>query len=92
MMIISGLFSMYYNIIIAWAIYYLVKSFTGHLPWENCDNEWNTPLCKTRDSNSTLQVANLNYSVLNDTAVNTSWLDANKTDIKFKTPAEEFWQ
>ncbi|RWS07147.1 sodium-dependent serotonin transporter-like protein, partial [Dinothrombium tinctorium] len=36
---------MYYNTIIAWAVYYLVSSFASELPWTRCDNEWNTPSC-----------------------------------------------
>ncbi|XP_028277145.1 sodium- and chloride-dependent GABA transporter 1 isoform X3 [Parambassis ranga] len=35
----------YYNIIITWALYYLFSSFQDPLPWENCNNTWNTPNC-----------------------------------------------
>ncbi|KAL1256241.1 hypothetical protein QQF64_011786 [Cirrhinus molitorella] len=33
---------MYYIIILAWALFYLVFSFSSQLPWASCDNTWNT--------------------------------------------------
>ncbi|KAF6111496.1 hypothetical protein HJG60_017627 [Phyllostomus discolor] len=35
----------YYNTIMAWALYYLISSFTDHLPWTSCENSWNTGNC-----------------------------------------------
>ncbi|XP_060596173.1 sodium-dependent dopamine transporter-like [Ruditapes philippinarum] len=35
----------FYNVVIAWALHFFFASFTGNLPWEKCDNNWNTPLC-----------------------------------------------
>lgn len=36
---------LYYNMIIAWTIYYFFASFTSHLPWDSCNNDFNTE-CK----------------------------------------------
>lgn len=31
-----------YIIVLAWALLYLVFSFSSELPWANCNNYWNT--------------------------------------------------
>lgn len=36
----------YYNVIIAWSLYYLFSSFTSELPWQHCNNTWNSHMCK----------------------------------------------
>ena len=45
MVLISFIAGNYYNMVTAWILYYLFKSFSSSLPWSTCDNEWNTPLC-----------------------------------------------
>nr|AKN21422.1 slc6a-2 [Schmidtea mediterranea] len=37
----------YYNVILAWAIYYLVASFNYPVSWSHCNNAWNTLQCST---------------------------------------------
>ncbi|XP_046389982.1 sodium- and chloride-dependent GABA transporter ine isoform X1 [Ischnura elegans] len=43
--VISFLMSTYYNVIIAWALYYFFTSFKTELPWKDCGNRWNTENC-----------------------------------------------
>lgn len=45
MLFVSSLVSLYYNVIIAWAFYYLGSSFQSPLPW-SCDAPRNADLCK----------------------------------------------
>lgn len=45
MVIVSCIVMLYYNLIIAWTIYYMAVSFVSifyQLPWQNCDAEWST--------------------------------------------------
>ncbi|KAM4843636.1 sodium-dependent serotonin transporter isoform 1-T3 [Thomomys bottae] len=43
--IIAFYIASYYNTIMAWALYYLISSFTDQLPWTSCKNPWNTGNC-----------------------------------------------
>ncbi|XP_053222520.1 sodium-dependent serotonin transporter [Podarcis raffonei] len=57
--IIGFYIASYYNTIMAWALYYLISSFTSELPWTSCKNPWNTNNCTNYFSNkSTAWTAN----------------------------------
>eukprot|EP00079_Xenopus_tropicalis_P012744 XP_002940131.2 PREDICTED: sodium-dependent proline transporter [Xenopus tropicalis] len=60
MLLIVALVAIYYNMIIAYVLFYLFASLTSSLPWEHCGNWWNTDLCLDhhviRASNSALLV------------------------------------
>ncbi|KAJ8384408.1 hypothetical protein AAFF_G00205410 [Aldrovandia affinis] len=36
---------LYYIVILAWALFYLIFSFRAQLPWASCTNAWNTVNC-----------------------------------------------
>ena len=46
MMMISFLVSIYYNVIICWAVVYLFSSFASDVPWKDCDPEWASDKCR----------------------------------------------
>lgn len=49
MVLVSGIVCIYYNVIMAWSLYYMFMSFTtGELPWTTCGNWWNTENCVRR--------------------------------------------
>ncbi|KAK2116664.1 Sodium-dependent proline transporter [Saguinus oedipus] len=66
MLLIVGLVAIYYNMIIAYVLFYLFASLTSDLPWEHCGNWWNTELCLehrgSKDGNGALPL-NLTYTV-----------------------------
>ena len=71
MILVSGVVCIYYNVILAWALYFMFASFTtGELPWASCGNEWNTPGCVRRTGLNTNVSADVN--VTNSTDVITS--------------------
>ncbi|XP_073322135.1 sodium- and chloride-dependent GABA transporter 1 isoform X2 [Pagrus major] len=39
--VIAFVFSTYYNVLMSWALYYLLNSFGATLPWTSCNNTWN---------------------------------------------------
>ena len=53
MTINSVLCMLYYNVIISWALFYLISSLRKTLLWKSCDNYWNDHKCfVTGDRNS----------------------------------------
>ena len=85
MVIISAVVCVYYNVIIAWTIYYFVLSFAWELPWSTCGNDWNTCDCYMRSSNSS------RFSVTNKDCFNGTDR-ANVTLNKTRSPSEEFFE
>ena len=45
MVITNTIIGIYYNVIVSWTIYYFFASMTSRLPWEDCNNSWNTIYC-----------------------------------------------
>jgi len=58
--LITACIIIYYNVIVAYCIYYFFASMTSTLPWSFCDNDWNTCECRDNamDLNSTFPWAN----------------------------------
>ncbi|XP_066287471.1 sodium- and chloride-dependent glycine transporter 1-like isoform X1 [Branchiostoma lanceolatum] len=89
MVAISMMVGIYYNVVIAYTLYYLFASFTATLPWLHCNNPWNTDACIQDRSvmggnatNSSIMAAN--SSLLNATA--------NHTGVRPVSASEEYWR
>ena len=46
MLMISFLVCIYYNVIIAYSLHFIVNSMTSQLPWADCGHDWNTDFCR----------------------------------------------
>jgi len=91
MIVVSFMVGIYYNMIIAWTLYYFFASMTKKLPWELCDEWWNTQLCASiRGSaggnktavHSFVGAMYDNYTVmLNSSYLNSTWMDDKFGDL-----------
>ncbi|XP_067651013.1 sodium- and chloride-dependent glycine transporter 2-like [Haliotis asinina] len=104
MSIASFICSFYFNLIIAWVLYYLAMSFYPVLPWTTCSNWWNTPACTTWDSeavsvNTTTANTSVVYNVSQVDALTTYWTisthpsssSSSSSSNVSSSAAEEFW-
>lgn len=80
--VISFLFTTYYNVIITWAFYYLFNCFQSVLPWTACDHDWNSPNCWDG-------TATQNYT---NTTTNSSYLGPATKPNGTISPTEDFYQ
>ncbi|KAF8565393.1 hypothetical protein P879_05260 [Paragonimus westermani] len=82
MLTVSFIECIYYNVMMAWIIYYFCMSFQWNLPWSHCNNTWNTPNCFI-------------YEELRH--VHPSWFNSNtngtvtRNGTIYRSAAEEFW-
>ncbi|XP_017675151.1 PREDICTED: sodium- and chloride-dependent neutral and basic amino acid transporter B(0+) isoform X1 [Lepidothrix coronata] len=94
MVIISAFVSVYYNVIIAYAIYYLFASFQKVLPWSECFS-WADEFCsKTQivnDCNTTLhgEIIHANYTFV--TSNNLTCINGTINYKPVQFPSEQYW-
>ncbi|KOC67677.1 Sodium- and chloride-dependent GABA transporter 2 [Habropoda laboriosa] len=83
----------YYCIIIAWTLFYLVSTLTNipEVPWNGCDNWWNTENCYSRYNEPEQSIMASSNSTTNSTTNSTSDLTINVT-LQHTTPVEEYWE
>ena len=87
--------SFYYNVIIAWALYFLTASATPDLPWIHCNNTWNTVNCWEPSTNKTSNATYYyNTTSSNDTLDFQVSSESPQTDyVKNRfSPASEYFQ
>jgi SNF family Na+-dependent transporter len=83
--------SFYYNVIIGWALYFLVASATPDLPWLHCNNTWNTDFCMDSQLNNTLDTSD--YTSANISVDVPSGFGAVSVAKKLHfSPASEYFQ
>ncbi|CAL1263692.1 unnamed protein product [Larinioides sclopetarius] len=63
MAIVSGVVCVYYNVIIAWALYYIYQSYS--VSWSSCENAWNTPNCVSQNDMNVL-LNNTSFTNISD--------------------------
>ncbi|XP_025084088.1 sodium- and chloride-dependent glycine transporter 1-like [Pomacea canaliculata] len=95
MVLLTSMGSIYYNVIISWALYYLAVSFNSVLPWTTCGNSWNSPDCigTTSVSNSSSRILLESNSSPNSTEMTTLLhnLTATYEVRKTQSSVEQYW-
>ncbi|XP_070553426.1 sodium-dependent proline transporter-like [Ptychodera flava] len=95
MVIVTGLVCVYYNVIIAWTILYLIASFTKipGVPWDGCGNWWNTELCFAgkNASNLTAVVNGTNVTYVRSTQEYWDWFVLRRSE-SINESGELVWQ
>ncbi|XP_011346453.2 sodium- and chloride-dependent glycine transporter 1 [Ooceraea biroi] len=97
MVLVSSVVILYYNLIIAWTLYYIFASVVGgwELPWSKCEKEWSTEDCFMPDTAEACVSQNFSYfkgKCLNSTQMSAMGLMiGNITSAIKKPPAEEYF-
>ena len=96
MVVLTGFVSLYYNVIIAWSLYYFGMSFFPTLPWTTCHNDWNTPACAVRETQLNMNTTHRNTSYFNEPSTTASVLTttvlSNSSAVDAIRPTQEFWE
>ena len=77
-LIAAAWLNVFYIVVLAWAIYYLVASMATELPWASCGNWWNTANCRSY------------YQACNETSNDTLTVACDR--VNFTSPVREYWE
>ncbi|KYQ55298.1 Sodium- and chloride-dependent glycine transporter 2 [Trachymyrmex zeteki] len=97
MVLVSSVVMLYYNLIIAWTLYYMFASVNGgwELPWSKCEKEWSTEDCFMPDAAEACASQNASYfkgKCINSTQMTAMGLIIeNITGAIRKPPSEEYF-
>ncbi|GAB6030012.1 hypothetical protein CHUAL_005703 [Chamberlinius hualienensis] len=93
MVVVSGIVMLYYNMLIAWTLFYMYMSMSLHLPWEDCAPEWSTPACYSY--NLAQECSENNGTYFNRTCYNSTvarmWNITETEQSERKSPAQEYF-
>ncbi|KAL6464493.1 hypothetical protein MHYP_G00268100 [Metynnis hypsauchen] len=94
MMLVSTFVSIYYNVIIAYSIYYLFASFQYPLPWSDCSN-WSDMNCNiTAREYCNMTAYNGSLMAVNTSMIadgNQSCLEEFLASVPLQSPSERYW-
>ncbi|XP_023688147.1 sodium- and chloride-dependent neutral and basic amino acid transporter B(0+) [Paramormyrops kingsleyae] len=82
MVLVSSLVAIYYNVIIAYSIYYMFASFQSPLPWSNYAI-WSDENCSLTPRDDGSSVVNMMQ--------NTTFPEANISSVPVQNPSERYW-
>lgn len=77
------LLNIYYIVILAWALLYLIFSFQSPLPWSTCGNKWNSISCMTISKNNETMRALSSYA--------SNQMNASQNSRRYDSTVE-FWE
>lgn len=96
MVCVSSLVAVYYTVIIAWTILYLIASFAVQLPWETCEPDWKTRFCfPFREANSCMKINGslfYNQTCYNATMVARENIADLVKNISRHAPAQDYFE
>ncbi|XP_026868728.2 sodium- and chloride-dependent neutral and basic amino acid transporter B(0+) [Electrophorus electricus] len=94
MMLVNTFVSVYYNIIIAYSIYYLFASFQFPLPWSECTS-WSVMDCNiTAREHCNMSAYNGSFTAVNKSAmadVNQICPEEFQNSLPLQSPSELYW-
>jgi len=93
MIMVAFLCTVYYNVIVAWVLYYMYASMGEEVPWKYCNNAWNTNQCvKGARLNDSWECILANSSKLFTDVIKDFGNGTVCTKVLLKSPSEEYWE